>query len=338
MDGLRFDAVHAISPPEFLPRMAAELRAAVQRPVHLVLENEDNKSSILRTSPSGSGFDAQWADDFHHCLHVLLTGEREGYYEDFQDPTRQLARVLAEGFAYQGETPPKYGRPRGEPSAHLPTTAFVVCLQNHDQTGNRAMGERLAALAESNALHAATALMLLSPFIPLIFMGEEWGTRTPFLYFTDHHDELAHLVRDGRRKEFAHFSAFQDEAKRASIPDPNAHTTFNSSIPDPAEGARHGHRTILQNTRMLLDLRAAKIVPGIPGARSTGANVLGERAVRAAWRMGNGTLLTIESNFALSPLTIAPPVGKLIYTTSAAGDPDTLAPMTTRAFLEVPRD
>ncbi len=333
-DGLRFDAVHAISPPEFLPRLAAEIRAGVDRPVHLVLENEENKSSILRHAPGAPGFDAQWADDFHHCLHVLLTGEREGYYEDFQDPARQLVRVLAEGFAYQGETPPHYGRPRGEPSAHLPTTAFVVALQNHDQTGNRAMGERLTALADPQALRAARALLLLSPFIPLLFMGEEWGTRTPFLFFTHHNDELAGLVREGRRKEFAHFSAFQDEAKRAQIPDPNAESTFAASIPDPAEGARPGFREILAETRLLLDLRASRIVPGIPGTRSEGAQLLGERAVRARWRLGNGTKLTLDCNFAPAPLSVEPATGAMIYATDAGGDAGTLGALATRAFLD----
>jgi len=332
-DGLRFDAVHAISPPDFLPRMAEAIRARVARPVHLVLENEENKSSILRTSPAAPGFDAQWTDDFHHCLHVLLTGEREGYYEDFQDPARQLARVLSEGFAYQGETPPHYGRPRGEPSKDLPTTAFVVCLQNHDQTGNRAMGERLAALADPRALRAATALMLLSPFIPLLFMGEEWGTHTPFLFFTDHHEELAGLVREGRRREFAHFPAFQDDARRALIPDPNAATTFTASIPDPAEGARAGHRGILHATRALLDLRAAKIVPGIPGAQSAGAELLGERAVRASWELGNGKTLTIESNFSHDSIQVDAETGTLIHSTDAHDDRGTLQALTTRAFL-----
>jgi maltooligosyltrehalose trehalohydrolase len=327
-DGLRFDAVHAISPQSFLPRLASEIRAAVERPVHLVLENEDNRSSILRSDAHSPGFDAQWADDFHHCLHVLLTGEQEGYYEDFQEPAKQLARVLSEGFAYQGETPPHYGKPRGEPSAHLPTTAFVVCLQNHDQTGNRAMGERLAALADPRGLRAATALMLLS------FMGEEWATKTPFLFFTDHNDELAGLVREGRRKEFAHFSAFQDEAKRKLIPDPNAEATFKASIPDPSEGARPGHREVLAATRQLLDLRAAKIVPGIEGARSDGAEVLGERAIRARWHLGNGTLLTLESNFAAEAITVTPAVGTMIYSTEPRGSLGELGAMTTRAFLE----
>ena len=315
-DGLRFDAVHAINPPDFLPKLAAEIRAGVRTPVHLVLEHEENRASILRASPDAPGFDAQWADDFHHCVHVLLTGESEGYYEDFQQPASQLARVLAEGFAYQGETPPHYGRPRGEPSAHLPATAFVICLQNHDQTGNRAMGERLTALAHPQALHAARALMLLSPFIPLLFMGEEWGTRTPFLFFTDHNDELAPLVREGRRREFAHFAAFKDEARRDQIPDPNARTTFAGSIPDIAESIRPPHIDILRQTRRLLDLRAAHIVPGIPGARSLGARVLGEAAVTASWRLGNGATLTIQANFGTTPVRVSPAAGTLLYDTA----------------------
>jgi maltooligosyltrehalose trehalohydrolase len=332
-DGLRFDAVHAISPPAFLTQLAAAIRSGVGRPVHLVLENEDNRASILRASSSAPGYDAQWADDFHHCVHVLLTGEHEGYYQDFQDPVAQLARVLSEGFAYQGETPPHYGRPRGEPSSHLPPSAFVVCLQNHDQIGNRAMGERLATLADPRALRAATALLLLCPFIPLLFMGEEWGTRTPFLFFTDHNDELAALVRDGRRKEFGHFSAFQDAAKRELIPDPNAKRSFSASIPDPAEGARHGYRDTLQATRKLLDLRAAMVVPGIAGARSEGAAALGNKAVRARWRLGNGALLTLECNFGDHPITVDAATGQMFHTTTKTVDPVTLPAMTTRAFL-----
>ena len=158
-DGLRFDAVHAISEPDFLDGLAALIRHTVDRHVHLVLEHEGNAAKHLRTGPGAPGFDAQWTDDVHHCLHVLLTGESEGYYEDFQDPIRQLARAMAEGFVYQGEVSKHSGEPRGEPSAHLPTSAFVICLQNHDQIGNRAMGERLAALADPRALQAATALL-----------------------------------------------------------------------------------------------------------------------------------------------------------------------------------
>ena len=333
-DGLRFDAVHAINPPEFLLRMAAEIRAAVDRPVHLVLENEDNRASILRASADATGFDAQWADDFHHCLHVMLTDEREGYYQDFQDPARQLVRVLSEGFAYQGEIPPHYGRPRGEKSSHLPTSAFVVCLQNHDQIGNRAMGERLSALADPRALGAANALLLLCPFIPLLFMGDEWGTRTPFLFFTDHNQELAGLVREGRRKEFAHFAAFQDEARRTMIPDPNAESTFAASVPSFTEGARHPYRDILTTTRKLLDLRTAHVVPGIPGARSAGAAVLGDKAIRASWRLGTEKLLTLESNFGSAPISVQPVAGQMFFDSGARCDPAVLSPLTTRAFLE----
>ncbi len=139
---------------------------------------------------------------------------------------------MAEGFAYQGEVSKHSGKPRGEPSAELPTTAFVICLQNHDQIGNRAMGERLTALADPQALRAATVLLLLSPFIPLLFMGEEVESQTPFQFFTDHNEELAELVREGRRSEFKHFAAFKDPALREQIPDPNAEATFEASVPD----------------------------------------------------------------------------------------------------------
>ena len=228
-DGLRFDAVHAISETDFLDELAAAIRQAAgpDRHVHLILENEVNSAERLR-----NGYDAQWTDDWHHCLHVLLTGESEGYYQDFKDAARLLARCCREGFAYQGEVSPHSGKPRGEPSGDLPTTSFVICLQNHDQIGNRAMGERLTKLADRQGLRAAAALLLLSPFIPMLFMGEEGAAETPFLFFTSHNDELAELVRNGRREEFKHFSAFQDEKKRAQIPDPNAPSTFQASIPD----------------------------------------------------------------------------------------------------------
>ena len=294
-DGLRFDAVHAISEEGFLTEMAAAIRATVEpgRHVHLVLEHEGNRAALLRTGPDAPGFDAQWADDLHHCLHTLLTGESEGYYEDFQDTGALLARALEGGFAYQGQVSPHHGAPRGEPSGHLPTTAFVVCLQNHDQTGNRAMGDRLTTLADPAALRAATAFLLLCPFIPMLFMGEEWASTSPFLFFTSHNEELAKLVRAGRRAEFKHFSAFQDEAKRARIPDPNAPATFDASVP------AHTDPAAFAFMRSLLALRREHIVPGLPGCQSTGAAVLGPGAVRGAWRLGTGQILTIALNLGL---------------------------------------
>ncbi len=291
-DGLRFDAVHAISEESFLRDLAHTIRASVEpgRQVHLVLEHENNRAALLRSGPGADGFDAQWADDFHHCMHVLLTGESEGYYEDFQDATSLLADCLASGFAYQGQVSPHLGRPRGEPSSHLPTTAFVVCLQNHDQIGNRAMGERLTVLADPQALRSATALLLLCPFVPLLFMGEEYAAKHPFLFFTSHNEDLAKLVREGRRAEFKHFAAFQDEERRKAIPDPNASSTFDASVAEQAEPAMF---TFMQD---LLALRAEHVVPGIPGCRNLDVDVLAPGALRAEWRLGNGRLLAITLN------------------------------------------
>jgi len=333
-DGLRFDAVHAISPPGFLTDLAKAIRAATDRPVHLILEHEGNKSSILREEPLAPGFDAQWADDWHHCLHVLLTGESEGYYESFQHPAEQLATALAEGFVYQGQISPHHGEARGEPSGHLPPTAFVVCLQNHDQIGNRAMGERLTALAGPQALRAATTLLLLQPFIPMLFMGEEWGTTRPFLFFTDHNEELAELVRNGRREEFKHFAAFQDEATRANIPDPNAATTFEASRPDDTEAGLPEHAEILALHRELIALRKLHVTPGIPGCKSLGASALNSRAVRASWRLGTGNRLEILANFGSTAIEIAPPTGDLIFASSVSGNRKELSACTTLVYLE----
>ena len=308
-DGLRMDAVHAISEEDFLVELAGTVRAATAgRHVHLVLEHENNRAALLE-GPAKALFDAQWADDFHHCLHVLLTGDSEGYYEDFQDATGLLARCLEEGFAYQGQLAPHLGRARGEPSGHLPPTAFVVCLQNHDQIGNRAMGERLTVLAEPGALRAATVLLLMAPFIPLVFMGEEHASTSPFLFFTSHNEELAKLVDEGRRAEFKSFSAFQDEARRAAIPAPNAEETFAASKPA---------RTDPEHARWmaeLLRLRAAHVVPGIPGCRSAGATVLAPGAVRAAWRLGTGETLTVLLNLGARTVEASAAAGAVLHAT-----------------------
>ena len=332
-DGLRFDAVHAIEPPEFLIELAGAIRAHARAPAHLILEHEGNKSSLL-LGPAKNLFDAQWADDWHHCLHVLLTGEHEGYYESFAvRPAEQLARAMAEGFVFQGEISPHHGTPRGEPSVGLPSTAFVICLQNHDQIGNRAMGERLARLADTRALAAATALLLLSPTIPMLFMGEEWGSDTPFLFFTDHKADLAKLVREGRRREFRHFAAFKDEARRAQIPDPNDPATFTASVPDAGEASAPAHAAILALHRTLLGLRHASIIPGIPGCRSTGAHALGARAVIGGWHLGNETHLSLASNLGDTVIPFSPPKGRLIFTSDLEPADSMLPPFTTLAYL-----
>jgi maltooligosyltrehalose trehalohydrolase len=227
------------------------------------------------------------------------------------------------------------GAPRGEPSGHLPPTAFVICLQNHDQIGNRAMGERLTALAHPDALRAATALLLLTPQIPLLFMGQEWGAETPFLFFTDHHGELAELVRQGRRREFAKFAAFADPERRERIPDPNAVETFEASRPDPNEATQPKHAAWLALHSDLLAIRARDIVPHMEHARALGAEALGQTGVCASWRLGNGAILTIGANFGDSALSCPMP-GAVLFATPGATQPE-LPPRSCIATLEQPQ-
>jgi malto-oligosyltrehalose trehalohydrolase len=211
--------VHAIaddSDPDILVELAEAVSAGPghHRRVHLVLENDHNAARYLARDPDGAPrwYAAQWNDDFHHAAHLLATGERDGYYADYaREPAHLLGRCLAEGFAYQGE-PSEYrgGQPRGEPSADLPPTAFVNLLQNHDQVGNRAFGERLGELTSPEALLALTAVLLLAPSPPLLFMGQEWGAESPFRYFCQFEGDLARSVTEGRRREFARFERFSD--------------------------------------------------------------------------------------------------------------------------------
>ena len=333
-DGLRFDAVHEIGDPDWLDEVAAHVRAKIEpdRHVHLVLENEFNVASHLR-----GGFDAQWNDDLHHVLHVLLTGESEGYYIDYvEDVVAKLARGLAEGFVYQGE-PSKHrdGKPRGEPSGELPPTAFVMSLQNHDQIGNRAFGDRLTTLSDPAALEAATALQLLAPHIPLVFMGEDVASRTPFLFFTDHSRALADTVREGRRREFAKFAAFSDPARREAIPDPNALSTFEMSAPQPDPQRGEARRDLY---RRLLALRRGEIVPRLQGARALAALVAGPAAVVATWRMADGAILAIAINLGAEPAPCESPRGRLLFESAAgagaAAQDGRLLARSTVAFLE----
>ena len=333
-DGLRLDAVHEISEPDWLDELAAHVRAKIEpdRHVHLVLENEFNVVSHLR-----DGFDAQWNDDIHHALHVLLTGESEGYYIDYvDDPAGKLAKGLAEGFVYQGEpSQHRDGKRRGQPSGALPPTAFVMSLQNHDQIGNRAFGDRLAALSDPAALEAAIALQLLAPHIPLLFMGEEIASKTPFLFFTDHRGDLAQAVRDGRRREFAKFVAFADPVRRVAIPDPNAVSTFEGSSPQRDAERGEARRELYHR---LLTLRHAEIVPRLQGARALVASATGPAGVTARWRMGDGAVLTIATNLGRAPAPCEPPRGTLLFESApGAGDGarrGRLVARATAAFLE----
>jgi maltooligosyltrehalose trehalohydrolase len=331
-DGLRFDAVHAITESDWLDEMAAAVRATVERDrhVHLVLEHDGNVAAHLRRD-----FDAQWSDDGHHVLHVMLTGENEGYYRDYADcPAERLARALREGFVYQGQpSEHRDGEPRGTSSVDLPPTSFVLFLQNHDQIGNRAFGDRLAAIVAPQALEAAIALQLLCPQIPLIFMGEEAASTTPFGFFTDHHGELADAVREGRRREFASFAGFSDPARRGAIPDPNALETFERSRPaaDPECGS--ARRALYQR---LLAARREHIVPRLHEAKAIGAEAIGAKAVVARWRLGTN-VLTLATNLGQEVCSFERPPGQMIHETAGGAEAlkaGRLAPFTTLAFLE----
>jgi malto-oligosyltrehalose trehalohydrolase len=263
------------------------------RPVHLVLENDANEAHWLR-----DGFAAQWNDDMHHVAHVVLTGETGGYYQDYQgDAVALMGRALAEGFVYQGEkSVHRGGAARGESTRGLPPTAFVGFLQNHDQVGNRAFGERIHHLAEVRAVQAVTTVLLLAPQVPMLFMGEEWLAEAPFLYFCDFDPELAKAVREGRRREFESFPAFASDAARARIPDPGAPATFEASRLVAAPSA--AGRRFREHVAHLLAIRHARVVPllagapGCPGAMTR----WGRHGLTVAWQLAGGARLSLVAN------------------------------------------
>jgi len=323
-DGLRLDAVHAIA-DDSQPHIVRELAAAVRdgpgrdRHVHLVLENERNQASFLEREAAHRPLcaDAQWNDDLHHALHVLSTGERDGYYADYADrPLGLFGRTLAEGFAYQGEPSPyRKGAAHGEPSSHLPLSAFVAFTQTHDQVGNRAFGERISALADPGALRLGVICLLLAPVIPMLFMGEEFAASSPFQFFCDFGPGLADAVRDGRRKELAAFARFHDTAARASIPDPNAEATFAASKLNWGETALPGHREWHVLYSDLLELRRRLVVPHLAGASHAGRwQLMGETGLAVDWTLGDGARLRLRANFSATPAALAAwPSGEIVY-------------------------
>ena len=303
LDGLRLDAVNAIvddSPTHLL----VELGRAVAdgpgraRAVHLVLENGANESRYLERAREGRAlYQAQWNDDVHHALHVLLTGEAGGYYEDYQPPLPHLGRCLTEGFAFQGERSAYRGGLRGHPSGHLPPTSFVAFLQNHDQIGNRALGERITAIAAPEAVRAATAILLLSPALPLLFMGEEWAAPEPFLFFTDLGPDLGPSVAEGRRREFARFPEFASPDLRARIPDPQAPATHARSVLDWTRLGATPHREWLAFHQSLLEIRARAIVPLLAGepVPAAGWKAVGDTALEVWWGFPSGVLRLVAN-------------------------------------------
>ena len=321
-DGLRLDAVHAIlddSEKHILTELAEAVQAgpAQERMIHLILENDTNQASFLDrdNNPTGS-YTAQWNDDIHHAFHVLLTEEKDGYYSDYaDDPAKYLARCLAEGFAWQGEPSPfRSGELRGEISSNLPPQSCVNFMQNHDQIGNRAFGERLARLAPSERLQAATAVLLLAPAPPLLFMGEEFGAATPFLFFCDFGPDLSTAVREGRRKEFAQFKLFSDPAVLERIPDPGDPATTIQSKLDWSCLATEPHQAWLSLYRKLLALRRHALLHRLEGSRAVKAEAIGPSGLRADWRLADGSHLSLLSNLGAEAIqNVHRPHGTLLF-------------------------
>jgi maltooligosyltrehalose trehalohydrolase len=307
-DGLRLDAVHAIAELGEIPMLndlslaAGQLAAEKGRHIHLVLENDDNRVSLLDPvqDPPRGKYHAQWNDDYHHAWHVKLTGEKQGYYRDYQRaPLSDIARALGSGFVYQGEASEhRGGQLRGEASGTLAPTAFVNFLQNHDQIGNRAFGDRLESQVEPEAIEAALAITLLAPTIPMLFMGEEWGSKVPFPFFCDFKGGLAEAVRKGRRDEYAWaYEKFGDD-----VPDPLSEATFRSAILD-WETTADGGRERLALVRELLAIRRQHIMPRLAGARFGEARVADDGTLNANWQLGTDARLSLTAN--LSDRTIA---------------------------------
>jgi maltooligosyltrehalose trehalohydrolase len=326
MDGLRLDAIHAIvdeSSPHILSEIAEAVHAAApERHIHLLLENEENQASRLRRLPDGrpAEFTAQWNDDLHHVLHTAASGEDAGYYGEYLGDTELLGRALAEGFAFQGQPMRYRGHPRGEASGSLPPTAFVSFIQNHDQVGNRAFGDRITAFAPAEAVRAIAAVYLLAPEIPMLFMGEEWAADQPFPFFCDFGGELAEAVRNGRRKEFAKFPEFQNRASLAKIPDPTSQATFLSAKLRWDDRRRGRHAESRDWYRRILALRHAEIIPRLAGMNGFAGrdDVLGDLAVRVTWRMGDGSELALLANLkAASQHDVRLPAGRLLWSEGA---------------------
>lgn len=335
-DGLRLDAVHALrddSEPDIVREICAALQAGPgrQRQVHVVLENDANRAAYLARDERGLPLaaTAQWNDDLHHAVHVLTTGESDGYYADYADaPLAQLGRALAQGFIYQGQVSPfRNGETRGEPSTHLPLSAFVSFLQSHDQVGNRAFGERIHALGDPALVRAACTCVLLSPHTPMLFMGEEFAASTAFLYFCDFGPELAQAVARGRRAEFGRFAAFASVAAQARIPDPNLEATFLASKLRWEERDTEPHRTRLAEVRQLLQLRQHRLLPLLAGQQGAGRFRCEGETLRVEWSVGSaaapGTVarLHLLAHFGRQAASgLAPPAGAVIYSDGVTPD------------------
>ncbi len=336
VDGLRLDATHAIhdgSGRHVLAEIAARVRSEAGRPALLVAEDERNLAVMVRPAAAGGwGLDGVWADDFHHQVRGRLAGDRDGYFQDFTGSTADLAETLRRGWLYVGQRSQYHGAPRGTDPSGVPPERFVLCVQNHDQVGNRAFGDRLHHGVSPEAWRAAAALLLLAPQTPLLFMGQEWAASTPFRFFTDHEPDLGRLVTEGRRREFARFAAFADPATRERIPDPQAPETFESSRLRWEEAEREPHASVLRLHRALLALRRSELV----GRRARfAASAAGKDALVLSWGdLAAAVQLEGGGEVALPPLGPSP---RLVLSTEEPAHAPDPAPVELEPSRGVPR-
>jgi maltooligosyltrehalose trehalohydrolase len=340
-DGLRLDAVHAIYSFEavhLLEEMACavkKLGTELGRTLLLIAESDLNDPRLVRSaSRGGYGLDAQWADDFHHSIHRLFTGEGDGYYADFGGVS-DVATALRDGYVYQGRYSHHRRRRHGRPPTGVSAHQLIVFAQNHDQVGNRAQGERLSMMLNQQQLKAVAALTLLSPFVPLLFQGEEWGAQTPFLYFTDHENEvLGRLVAEGRSQEF---SGFQWQG---TVPNPQEKETFERSILDWSELSQSAHAELFEWYRQLIQIRRVKSALRGRGERSRRAKAAVKCDGQAGWlRFDHGGVLAVF-NLAAHPQRVPMPKGEwdvaLRSDSKVAAVADEMPAQTTCIFIRRP--
>ena len=304
IDGLRLDATHAIiddSPVHLLRELSVRVQESLSAERRVVLIAEDDRNErrlVLPVEGGGVGLDAVWADDFHHQLRRLVAGDSEGYYANYSGTVEDLATTLRKGWFYEGQLSPGHGGRRGTSAEGLGPLRFVHCIQNHDQVGNRAFGERLNHEVDSPVYRAASALLLFSPYIPLLWMGQEWAASSPFQYFTDHPPELGKLVTQGRRKEFSHFSAFADPETRARIPDPQSAETFQRSKLNWDERDVPPHAGVLRLYRELLAMRQSEPALRERSRASYRVAALGESGIALRRSVADGGVLLLVASFA----------------------------------------
>ncbi len=312
-DGFRFDAIQEIKDqlfPDILEELALEVRSDRElgkRHIHLLVENDNNETKYIDPAQNGD-FDAQLNDDFHHCAHILSTGEEDGYYGDYLETitkkttAQHLVKTLSEGFDYQGEFSSYRRKNRGKVSQHLAPYKFVNFIQNHDQVGNRALGERISSLASKKMIKALAVLYILTPSIPLIFMGEEWGSKTPFYFFCDFNKELNEAVKTGRRNEFAKFKQFSQTKEREIIPDPADKKTFINSKLDWANMQKKEYKEIFNLYKNLISIRKKVFSNSMEKIKFKQIEFVNEKSFGLTWDL-NGSNLTVLANFDNIPIT-----------------------------------